>query len=43
MSKICTFKDLSDGTYTMDDVWTMNDWLDLNQYVEAKSQEDNNG
>jgi hypothetical protein len=38
-AKYCTFKELSDGTYDMNDVWTMIDFLDLKEFVDAKAEE----
>lgn len=37
-SGLCEFKDLKDGTLNMSDVWVMNDWLDLNDYIEFNLQ-----
>ena len=38
-SGFCTYRELSDGTLTMEDVWAMNDFLDLSDYVEASLNE----
>jgi hypothetical protein len=36
---LCSYKDLSNGSLTMADVWIMNDFLDLSDYMEASLNE----
>lgn len=35
----CSYSELGDGTLNMDDVWRMNDWLDVIEWAESKLQE----
>jgi len=37
--RLVTFKELKDGSITMEDVWTMNDWLDLSNYIDRALEE----
>ena len=36
---MCSYKDLVDGSLTMEDVWIMNDFLDLSDYMETSLNE----
>lgn len=36
---MCSYKDLVDGSLTMEDVWIMNDFLDLSDYIETSLNE----
>lgn len=38
-SGFCSYKELSDGTLTMEDVWSINDMLDLQDYIESNLEE----
>ena len=39
----CTFSQLKDGSLDMSDIWAMNDWLDLCDWMERRARNEADG